>query len=47
MKTYTQDCLFSNSFFVHLKSNKNNCKKNPQKYHQPVKNSAYCFLQKK
>lgn len=46
MKTYTQDCLFSNSFFAHLKRNKNNYKKNPQKYHQPVKNSAYCFYKK-
>ena len=27
MKTYTQDCLFSNSFFAHLKRNKNNYKK--------------------
>lgn len=39
--------LIHQQFFVHLKSNKNNCKKNLQKYHQPVKNSAYCFLQKK
>lgn len=38
--------LIHQQFFVHLKSNKNNCKKNPQKYHQPVKNSAYCFYKK-
>ena len=46
MKTYTQDCLFSNSFFVHLKSNKNNCKKSA-KISLAGKNFGILFLQKK
>lgn len=45
MKTYTQDCLFSNSFFVHLKSNKNNCKK-PAKISPAGKKFGILFLQK-
>lgn len=47
MKTYTQDCLFSNSFFVHLKNNKNNCKKKSAKISPAGKKFGILFLQKK
>ena len=46
MKTYTQDCLFSNSFFAHLKRNKNNYKKSA-KISPAGKKFGILFLQKK